>query len=69
MGFTKRFITKEMIISKRNSESKITDLLNCDGLISLDDLSNSIIIALSKGATEKDLKKMVDEYLHLDNSN
>lgn len=69
MGFTKRFLTKEMIISKRNSGSKITDLLNCDGLISLDDLSNSIIIALSKGATEKDLKKMVDEYLHLDNTN
>jgi hypothetical protein len=69
MGFTKRFITKEMIISKRNSGSKITDLLNCDGLISLDDLSNSIVMALSNGASEKELKKMVDEYLHLDNSN
>ena len=68
MGFTKRFITKEMIISKRNSGSKITDLLNCDGLISLDDLSNSIVMALSNGASEKELKKMVDEYLHLDNS-
>lgn len=58
-----------MIISKRNSGSKITDLLNCDGLISLDDLSNSIVMALSNGASEKELKKMVDEYLHLDNSN
>lgn len=69
MGFTKRFVTKEMIISKRNSESNISDLLNCDGLISLDNFSHSIIMAISEGASEQELKNMVDSYLHLENSN
>jgi len=69
MGFTKRFVTKEMIISKRNSGSNISEILNCDGLISLDDFSHSIIMAISEGASEKQLKNMVDMYLHLENSN
>lgn len=65
MGFTKRFLTKEMIISKRR-DNNLVKFLSVDGIICLDDFSHQMITALYEGATENDLKKMVDDYIHLD---
>lgn len=66
MGFTKRFLTKEMIISRRKSDINLTNFLLVDGIICLDEFSISLIEALSNGASENDLKKMVDQVIHLD---
>lgn len=54
-----------MIISKRR-DNNLVKFLSVDGIICLDDFSHQMITALYEGATENDLKKMVDDYIHLD---
>jgi hypothetical protein len=66
MGFTKRFINKEIIISTRNRGERITHLFNSDCVICLDDFSYKVLNLITQGASEYELKTMVSEYIHIE---
>ena len=48
-----------MIISRRR-DNNLVKFLSVDGIVCLDDFSHKMILAFYEGATENDLKKMVD---------
>jgi hypothetical protein len=66
MGFTKRYINKEMIISKRKCGEAISQLFTSECVICLDDFSYTIFQLHNEGATEDQLNSRVLEYIHIE---
>jgi hypothetical protein len=66
MGFTKRFINKEMILSTRKNGERITSLFNCDSVVCTDKMSYDILGMISNGLTEEDLKSYILSTIHIE---
>jgi hypothetical protein len=66
MGFTKRFISKELILSTRKEGMRISSLFNCDSIICTDSFSFKILNLYSQGKSEDELKSQVLEMIHLE---
>ena len=59
MGFTKRFISKELIVSTRKEGMKVSELFNSDSTICTDEFSFKILNLVNQGKTEEELKSEV----------
>ncbi len=66
MGFTKRFINKEIIVSTRKDGSKIGSLFNCDSIICTDDFSYKVLNLYNQGMSEEELKLQILQLIHLE---
>jgi hypothetical protein len=66
MGFTKRFINKELILSTRKNGERITGLFNCESVICTDKFSYEILNLITKGTSEDDLKTYVLSNIHIE---
>jgi hypothetical protein len=66
MGFTKRFISKELIVSTRKEGMKVSALFNCDSIICTDEFSFKILNLYIQGKSEEELKSEVLHIIHLE---
>jgi|688.fasta_scaffold411562_3 hypothetical protein len=61
MGFTKRFISKEMIINHLNFHKSIQDLFKVESLIFTDNFSFQVFELLNMGLDGKQLQEKILE--------
>lgn len=66
MGFRKRFISKEVILSTRNKGESVTHLFNADAVICTDPFSIELFYMFLNGSTEEQLKSKVLSIIHLE---
>lgn len=66
MGFGKRFINKEVILSTRKNGERVSGLFSSDAVICTDSFSSEILYLFLNGATEDDLKSKVLSLVHLE---
>lgn len=66
MGFTKRFINKELILSTRKNGERITGLFNSESVICTDPFSYEILNLITKGTSEEELKTYVLSNIHIE---
>jgi len=66
MGFTKRFINKDLILSTRKEGMKISGLFNSDAIICTDSFSSRIMNLYLEGVNEEELKSEVLHMIHLE---
>lgn len=66
MGFTKKFINKEMILSTRKNGEKISGLFMVDCVICMDNFASEIFNMFVLGHTEDELKNQVMRYIHVE---
>ena len=62
MGFTKRFITEELIMSRIKSGHNLTKIFNVDALIFQDKISSKIYELHIKGYTDTDVFKVIKSF-------
>lgn len=66
MGFRKRFISKEVILSTRKNGEKVSGLFNADAVICTDSISSELFHMFINGSTEEQLKSKVLSIIHLE---
>jgi hypothetical protein len=66
MGFGKRYISKELILSTRNNGERVSGLFLSDAVICTDSFSSEILYLFLGGATEEELKTKVHNHIHLE---
>jgi len=66
MGFTKKFINKDMILSTRKSGGRITGLFTVDCVICMDDFTYEIFNMFLLGCSEDELKNHLIRHIHVE---
>lgn len=66
MGFRKRFISKEVILSTRKNGERVSQLFNADAVICTDSISLELFYMFLNGSTEEQLKSKVLSIVHLE---
>lgn len=66
MGFRKRFISKEVILSTRKNGERVSHLFNADAVICTDSISLELFYMFLNGSTEEQLKSKVLSIVHLE---
>lgn len=66
MGFTKRFINKELILSTRKNGENVSGLFKSDMIVCTDNFSYEIYNMFLGGSTEDELKTKVKTFVHVE---
>jgi len=66
MGFTKRFINKELILSTRKNGENVSGLFESDMIVCTDTFSYELYNMFLKGFSEDDLKTKVVSLIHVE---
>lgn len=67
MGFTKRFINKELILSTRKNGEKVSGLfLKADMVVCNDTFSYEVYNMFLGGSSEEELKTKVKSFVHVE---